>query len=139
MSLLKHVSGWFQVQSRLNTRKRRPLFQEREVWMCHWGANVGFELDGKTREGLRPGIVFKKLSGNTLLLIPLTSKLKDGTWYSPSYVKQREGRFCLNQIRMIDAKRLKYRMERMSEGKFQQLKYDFQQMLLADLDEKNTP
>lgn len=87
--------------------------------------NIGFEIDGKKHEHLRPVVIFKKLSNQTALVIPLTSKLKDGSWYSPSFVNNQEGRFCLNQIRMIDAKRLSYRIERLGEPDFNKLLDDF--------------
>ncbi len=122
---LKNFLQWFQIKPRINTEKQRPLFQEREVWMCHFGTNIGFELDGKSIESLRPVIVFKKLSHETLLVVPLSSHQKNGSWYSPSFVKKREGRYCLNQIRMIDAKRLKYWIERIDDRDFKNLQVDF--------------
>jgi len=128
-TFFKNFADWFVLKPKLDKNKQRPLFKEREVWMCHLGSNIGFELDGKNTESLRPAIVFKKLSKNTLLIIPLTSSLKNGSWYSPSFVKGREGRFCLNQIRMIDSKRLKYWIEQIDGDDFEKLKQDFDKML----------
>jgi hypothetical protein len=125
MIFFKNFFDWFKLKPKLHENKKRPLFQEREIWMCSFGANIGFELDGKQIDLLRPVIVFKKLSKNTLLAIPLSSHQKNGSWYSPSFVKNREGRYCLNQIRMIDSKRLKYWMERIDENNFLKLKNDF--------------
>ena len=31
----------------MDQNKKRPLFQEREVWMSHLGQNIGFERTGK--------------------------------------------------------------------------------------------
>lgn len=120
-SFFKNFLGWFQIKPKIHERKRIPSFSEREVWMCYFGANVGFELDGKKEECLRPVIVFKKLSHETFLAIPLSTGRKQGSWYSPSFVQKRKGRYCLNQIRMIDRKRLKYRIERIDENDFQKL------------------
>jgi hypothetical protein len=60
-----------------------------------------FELDGKDVESLRPGIVFKKLSHNTLLVITLTTQiydlkgnLKNGSWYSTSFIYGSEGGYA---------------------------------------------
>jgi hypothetical protein len=64
-----------------------------------------------------------------ILVIPLTTSLKSGTWYSKSNVKGVEGRYCLNQIRMIDAKRLKYRIERIDQNDFEKLKSDFNRFI----------
>ena len=129
MTFIKNFLDWFKIKPKLHDEKQRPLFQEREVWMCHLGSNIGFELDGKQKEHLRPIIVFKKLSKNTLLVIPLSSHQKNGTWYSPSFIKNREGRYCLNQIRMIDSKRLKYWIEQITSDDFAKLKKDFDNFL----------
>lgn len=129
MDFIKNFLDWFYLKPKLDKEKQRPLFQEREIWMCHFGANIGFEIDGKKEEALRPIIVFKKLSKDTLLAIPLSSHKKDGTWYSKSIIKGREGRYCLNQVRMIDAKRLKYWIEQIPSDDFLQLQKDFQVFL----------
>ncbi len=105
-------------------KKKTSIFRTRSLDV-HLGANIGFEIDGKNIEQLRPIIVIKKLSQNTLLIIPLSSHQKNGTWYSLSFVKEQEGRYCLNQIRMIDCKRLKYRMEKVDLKTFKKLKDDF--------------
>lgn len=121
----KNFLQWFQIKPVIHEKKGAPSFSEREVWMCHFGVNIGFELDGKKDELLRPVLVVKKLSHETFLAIPLSTGKKEGTWYSPSFVQNREGRYCLNQIRMIDRKRLKYRIERIDESDFEKVKKDF--------------
>ena len=128
-TLLKSFFKWFEIKPKLNEEKQRPPFQEREVWMCHFGTNIGFELDGKNDELLRPVVVFKKLSHETFLAIPLSGHQKIGSWYSPSCVNGKDGRYCLNQIRMIDAKRLKYCVEQITSNDFKKLKSDFDTFL----------
>lgn len=140
MSFIKNFIDWFGIKPKLNEVQNRPLFNEREVWNCHLGANIGFELDGKNKnqEGyLRPVIVIKKLSHNTFIGIPLTSQLYDkngrirnGSWYYPSFIAQKEGRFCLNQIRMIDAKRLHSLIEQIGKKEFENLKKSFIKLLI---------
>jgi mRNA-degrading endonuclease toxin of MazEF toxin-antitoxin module len=127
--IIKNFSQWFTLKPELDENKVRPLFQEREIWMAHIGSNIRFEIDGKSVESLRPIVVFKKLSKNTMMIIPLTTSLKSGTWYSQSNIKGVEGRYCLNQIRMIDAKRLKYRIERINQDDFEKLKSDFRDLI----------
>lgn len=129
MVFLKNFFNWFQLKPKLDEHKQRPLFQEREVWMCHLGSNIGFELDGKKSEQLRPVIIFKKLSKETFLAIPISSGVRKGSWYSSSFVQKRVGRFCLNQIRMLDSKRLKYWIERIDDEDFKKLQLDFYNFL----------
>ena len=97
--------------------------------MCHLRINIGFEIDGKHNEALRSVLVFKKLSRETAIIVPITSKLKNGSWFRPSSVKGVKGRYCLNQIRMIDAKRLKYLIERVDDRDFIKVKNDFNKLI----------
>ncbi len=47
-----------------------------EIYNCLLGENVGFEQSGKGDAFLRPVLVFKKFSKNTILAIPLFSSLR---------------------------------------------------------------
>jgi len=127
---VKDFLKWFALKPSLDQRQEKiPSFSEREVWMCSLGTNIGYEIDGKDDECLRPIIVFKKLSHETFIALPLSTGMKQGSWYSPSDVKGRKGRYCLHQIRMLDSKRLKYRIERIDMKKFTKLQKDFDAFL----------
>ena len=125
VTFLKNFLEWFELKPKLNTLPNRPLFQEREVWNCHWGVNIGFELDGKKSKFLRPVLVLKKLTHNTFLRIPLTSKPKSGSWYVKSNVQNKEGRYILSQIRIIDSKRIYNKIERIPDEEFKLVKTRF--------------
>lgn len=122
--MYKDFINWFKIKQIIHDKNNRPDFHEREVWVCSFGCNVGYELDGK-EDFLRPVLVYKKLTHNTFLAIPLTSKLKSGSWYYPSSVDGVEGRFIFSQIKIIDSKRLKYRMEQLPKSEFNKIKTTF--------------
>jgi len=122
---MDYLKNWFSLKSQLHQNKVAPRFSEREVWMCHLGTNIGFEMNGKSADFLRPTIVFKKLSKSTCLIIPLTGKSKSGTWYTNSKINRVKGSFCMHQIRMIDGKRMKYRLETLTHNEFSLLKLAF--------------
>jgi mRNA interferase MazF len=123
--MIKKFINWFKLKPKLDKLTQGPLFQEREVWNCHWGVNVGFELDGKNEKFVRPVLVIKKLTHYTFLAIPLTSKLKEGSWYVKSYVKNIEGRYIISQIRIVDSRRLYNKIERIPEVDFMEVKASF--------------
>ncbi|MEI6728464.1 MAG: type II toxin-antitoxin system PemK/MazF family toxin [bacterium] len=124
-TFVKNFADWFELKPKIDQKLLSIQFSQRDVWMVHLGTNIGFEIDGKNQEKLRPCIVYKKLSHQTALIIPLTSTLKNTNWYSKSFIKKQKGSYCLNQIRMIDVKRLKYRIERVTEQDFAKLAEDF--------------
>jgi len=87
-NFVKDFRNWFSLKPQLDKQAKRLSFREREVWYCYWGTNIGFEIDGKN-QNLRPCLVFKKLSCETFYALPLTSKIKNGTWYFPSKVQNK--------------------------------------------------
>jgi PemK-like, MazF-like toxin of type II toxin-antitoxin system len=124
MSFIKNFIDWFVLKPKLENKIKRLKFKEREVWYLHFGANVGFEIDGKA-DYLRPCLIIKKISTETFFAIPLTSKLKDGSWYFPSLIKGKEGRYIFSQMRVLDAKRLNYFVETINEEEFMNIKIKF--------------
>lgn len=128
-TFLKNFIDWFRLKPRLDLIKISPNFSEREVWNCHFGVNIGYEMDGKNLKFIRPVLVYKKLNHNSFIGIPLTSKLKNGSWYYPSFIQGVEGRYILSQIRVFDSKRLYNRLERVYNKDFK----DIQKNLLSFL------
>lgn len=84
-----------------------PLFKEREIWWCSYGENIGTEVCGKNKFFRRPTLIFKKLSKQSFIGLPLSNKEKIGTWYIK--ITHSNGiRNCINlsQIKNIDYRRL---------------------------------
>jgi hypothetical protein len=123
-NFIKNFLDWFALKPKLDEQDFRLSFKEREVWYCYFGANIGFEIDGK-EEFLRPCLIVKKLSKETFYAIPLTSKPKNGSWYYPSFVQNKHGSYIFSQMKLIDSKRLKYFVERLDENEFAKVKSEF--------------
>jgi mRNA-degrading endonuclease toxin of MazEF toxin-antitoxin module len=120
----KNWKDWFSLKPKLDEQNFRLSFKEREIWYCYFGTNIGFEIDGK-EEFLRPCLIIKKLSKETCYVIPLTSNLKTGSWYYPSFIQNKHGSYIFSQMKLIDSKRLKYFVERLDENKFLKIKTEF--------------
>ena len=126
MSYIKEFDRWNNVKKNLQTINMRAHFKEREVWWCQIGVNVGYEIDGKQESFIRPVLVFRKISADTFVGIPLTRKrrgvVQEKNLEKFCYVleevnvfdgKEKESVLDLSQIRLFDARRLmnmKYRM-----------------------------
>lgn len=103
----KNFGGWFKVKNRLEKSiDEPPLFKEREIWWCMIGENVGVEISGKGRNFTRPILVFKKLSKAGFLGIPMSTRLKDGTWYVKIKQGGKKAIIVLSQTRVFSSKRL---------------------------------
>lgn len=117
---MKRFIKWMQLKERIDVRETfyRSL-GEGDIWWCLLGENVGSEINGKGDEFIRPVVILKKFSRTTILVVPLTSNERVGSWFVPFSYRGRKENAVLNQIRIISVKRLTYRM-----GKISSLEYD---------------
>ncbi len=72
---IKDFDAWNEKKKQINDSKIERLYKEREIWWCHWGCNVGTEIDGKNEEFERPVIIFCIFTDDTFWAIPLTTTL----------------------------------------------------------------
>lgn len=87
--------------------KTIPYFQEREIWYCTMGCNVGYEQDGKGIEFWRPVLIVKKYNKYLFTGIPLTSKKKNFPFYFPlGMIDGHDAMAILSQTKAYSSKRL---------------------------------
>ncbi|MEK7642480.1 MAG: type II toxin-antitoxin system PemK/MazF family toxin [Patescibacteria group bacterium] len=119
----KDFDNWNTEKSNLHEEKVRPFFHEREVWFTSIGVNIGFEQDGKHEKFLRPVIILKKFNNQVCWAIPTTKKSKKGIHYfSFEYDKNENTTAILSQLKLIDSKRLDYKIGTMKEKDFIEMK-----------------
>ncbi len=106
-----------------NGTDRRVYFNEREIWWCMLGVNIGYEQDGKGDDFMRPIIVLKQFNKEVFWALPLTTQPKVGKYYFPVDLGDGRARQAiLSQLRLVDAKRLKKKLGVLSEQQFQELR-----------------
>lgn len=122
--MIKDFWSWHTKKSEIhNDSERRVYFNEREIWWCSLGLNVGYEQDGKDEEFTRPVIILKQFNKEVFWALPLTTQPKVGKYYFPvDLADGRERRITLSQLRLIDAKRLKKKFAVLPENQFLALK-----------------
>ena len=96
-------NSWNEQKQRLDSNRRRLLFKEGEIWWCSLGINVGEEVYGKGAEFSR---ILKKLTDNSCIVLPLTSKTRSGNWYHHLFLNNKDRWVMMHQIRSISANRL---------------------------------
>lgn len=119
----KDFDLWNNRKKSLDKSVRRLFYKEREIWWCSLGINIGDEIDGKSGEFLRPIIVLKYISRETLLGVPVTSKDSDTNYHIPVKTKRVKSFAKLSQIRVISSKRLFRKIDRMDKPSFEALKW----------------
>ena len=75
---------WNDTKKRVNGLDASTIyFNKREIWWCHFGANIGNEQDGKGPKFMRPVLIYKKFSRSLCLAMPLSTKVASGSFFFP--------------------------------------------------------
>ncbi|MFA5744880.1 MAG: type II toxin-antitoxin system PemK/MazF family toxin [Candidatus Paceibacterota bacterium] len=106
----KDFSKWFKEKTEVYNEKTRPFFRNGEVWFTALGENIGFEQDGRGENYLRPVVIIRKFNNEVFWAIPLTKNKKNGKFYFSFILVGETSTAILSQIRLVDAKRLFYRL-----------------------------
>ncbi len=121
--LLGKFSSWHIKKTHIDEYKARPFFHEREIWFSSLGKNVGYEQDGKGEDFIRPVVIVKKFNNQVFWAIPLTTRPKEGKYYfSFNIVGRGLNVAILSQIRLVDAKRLQYKIGTLEHQDFVAIK-----------------
>jgi len=122
--MLKDFFHWHKKKSDIhNDTQSRVYFNEREIWWCSLGLNVGYEQDGKGEDFTRPIIILKQFNKEVFWALPLTTRPKVGKYYFPVDLGDgKERRITLSQLRLVDAKRLRNKFAVLPEKQFVELK-----------------
>lgn len=119
---MKNYGEWNAKKGEIEARKTIPEFSERDIWWCSLGLNIGYEEDGKNDNFERPVCVLRKFNKDIFIGLPLTSALKDSSYYFPHTLHETAGSIILSQGRLLSAKRLQRKLGRVSRGKFKELR-----------------
>lgn len=124
--MIKRFLDWIQVKQKIDETESAPLyFKEDDIWWCAVGENVGVEMNGKGNTFSRPVFVYRKLSKNGFLGIPLTTKIKKGTWYVQVSFKGKDITANLAQVRVFSTSRLLDKMGTLDDGDADKIKSGF--------------
>jgi mRNA interferase MazF len=91
--------------------------------------NIGEEVYGKGSSFRRPVVILKKLSHNSCVVIPTTTKIRIGSWYHHLNIVQKDRWVMIHQIRFISANRLYVRESVLLPNEFAELKKSVAELL----------
>jgi len=114
----KDFDMWNIKKKTIEGGERTPDFHEREIWWCSVGVNIGREQDGRTDNFERPVVIVKRLSPDTFCALPLSTKKKLERFQSAVTHENVHGFALLDQIRVLDSKRLLRKIGTMEQNEF---------------------
>ncbi|MBU1046899.1 type II toxin-antitoxin system PemK/MazF family toxin [Patescibacteria group bacterium] len=109
-----------------NEKDRNFWFEEREIWWCSFGVNIGVEIDGKSNDFNRPALIIKVFNKEGLYVLPITTKDKEDKFHFQlnnfDKIKDNFNAVVLTQLKFISSRRLLRKIGRVPEDDFQIIK-----------------
>ena len=132
MVVSRNYVGWYKLKTQLEKLQADKLFHAREVWWCSFGANVGFEEDGKGELFERPILIVRKFSKDLFMAVPLTTKQKDNRFHHPIKIGDIDGSVIISQARVISTKRLNRRLGKVGKKRFNEVVDKLSGLILSE-------
>jgi mRNA interferase MazF len=124
----KQFDAWNQLKTILHNSDKELYFKERDIFWASIGINIGYEQDGKGEIFSRPVLVVKKYSRNLFLGIPLSTQIKQGSFFTFE-LNGNDSNALLVQARIYDVKRLENKIGKISAEEFKRLKIKLKELL----------
>ena len=120
---------WNQLKQQLASRDAKaPYVTEGDIWWFSLGKNVGSEINGKSDQFSRPAVIFKKLAHHLYFVLPTTTQQRTGTWYVPIRHKGKNMTVCLQQARIVDAKRISSKIGTLDDADMERIRNGFRNL-----------
>ncbi|OGZ85421.1 MAG: hypothetical protein A2599_02260 [Candidatus Staskawiczbacteria bacterium RIFOXYD1_FULL_39_28] len=128
-SMQKDFDKWNLKKKKLDKLSKKFLFKTGDIWWCSVGLNIKTESCGKGEDYQRPVLVLRKLSAESFVGVPLSSKKKEGTWFCEITVHEEKRYALLYQIRMFSTNRFQRRLATLDDTDFRKVKEKLKALL----------
>lgn len=119
----KKYDDWNIVKKNTENIVKKVYFKERDIFWVKLGENIGFEQNGKGNKFQRPVLVLKKYTNDMFLGIPLSTTLREGSFYFQfSFLEDKISTALLVQNKLFSSKRLMKKIGKIDENNFKNLK-----------------
>ena len=122
---MEEFSRWNKVKINLDLYGRQPKISQRQIWWTGVGKNIGTEINGKNERFSRPVLIYKKLSSNKFMAIPLTSQPHEGSWYVPFMQSGKRQVAVIGDARIMSVKRLYRIMGEIDDADYEKVRAGF--------------
>lgn len=125
----KDFDQWNIEKKKIDRYTLNIQYKEEEIWWCSVGLNIGIESCGKGQYFRRPVLIMRKLSQTSFIGIPLTTQLKQGTWFQEIKHNGKGACAILSQVRLFDSHRLQRRIGTLDKQDFTEVKNKLKTLL----------
>ena len=119
---MKQFNKWNKVKQETELIDKRVYFKERDIFWTRLGKNIGYEQNGKGDEFQRPVLIIKKYSNDMFLGIPLSTTLREGSFYFQfNFLDDKRSTALLVQQKLYSNKRLMKKIGMINKNDFAEL------------------
>lgn len=127
---MKNFDKWNEVKKRTEQKEDTAYFREREIYWANIGENIGYEQNGKGKDFMRPLLVFKKYSNKLFCGIPLSTTIREGSFFfNFQFLEDRESSALLVQAKTFDVKRLDRKIGMIGKDDFKRLEQKMKELM----------
>jgi mRNA interferase MazF len=119
---MKNFDDWNEIKKNINISSDNIYFKQRDIFWAKIGQNIGFEQNGKGVEFTRPVVIVKKYSKDMFLAVPLSTTVREGSFFFSFKFQNKISTALLVQNRLISSKRLVRKIGKIDEENFYKLK-----------------
>lgn len=119
---MKRFDEWNDLKKDLDEKEEFVIPKEREVYWASIGENIGYEQNGKGESFSRPVLIVKKYSKNMFFGVPLSTQIKEGSFFYNFTFLDETSNALIVQSRLFDARRLENKLGMISEEDFENIK-----------------
>ena len=121
--MIKDFDGWNTKKKKIDSEDEILFFREGEIWWVHLGLNIGYEINGKGEEYMRPVLILRKYNEYSFLSLPLSTSTKNNDYhFSVGMVDGKKAVAILSQLRNIDSRRLINKIGHIEQEYFSRIK-----------------
>ena len=125
----KIYDDWNKVKKNIAKSEEKVFFKERDIFWISIGENVGFEQNGKGDVFSRPVLIVRKFSKSIFFGVPLSTKIKEGSFFFEFDLDNNKSNALLVQGRIFDVKRLENKIGMINKNDFLRLKEKLKKLL----------
>lgn len=121
--VIKIFFDWTKLKISIHSSEIKKFPKKREIWWASLGQNIGVEINGKNKNFERPILVIKKYNNDSILVLPISSKVKESKFYFKFVNNDKEENIVnLSQLRTISSKRLVRKVWKLEGNVYAQIK-----------------
>ena len=126
---IEKFDKWNEQKKDINKKESEIYFNQWDIWWVDLWQNIKSESYWKWKNFRRPVLIFKKLSSDTFIAIPLSSQYKKWTWFERYTLHWKENTALLYQIRMLHKNRLRKKLWELNSDDFSEIKKSLAKLL----------